>query len=155
MPACVLSRFCHVRLFVTLWTIAHQVPLSLAFSRQEYWSGLQCLPPGDLPNPGIKPTSLISSTFDKWVLYHQCHLGNPYGGITNSKTKTLLRYLNTGPIISCEVAIRWSKHMIMYIFQIAINMKFPSEKFSWTLGNMLKSFPKKQKSYFRKFGAAL
>ena len=70
MPTCVLSCFCHVRLFVTLWTIAHQVPLSLGFSRQEYWSGLQRLPPGDLPNPGIQPTSLISSTFDKWVLYH-------------------------------------------------------------------------------------
>ena len=43
--------------FVTLWTIAHQAPLSMGFSRQEYWSGLPCLPPGDLPNPGIKPMS--------------------------------------------------------------------------------------------------
>ena len=37
--------------------IAHQAPLSLGFSRQEYWSGLPCPPPGDLPNPGIKPGS--------------------------------------------------------------------------------------------------
>ena len=45
---------------VTLWTIAHQAPLSLGFSRQEYWSGLPCPPPGDLPNPGINPASLTS-----------------------------------------------------------------------------------------------
>ena len=43
----------------TLWTAACQVPLSLGFSRQEYWSGLPCWPPGDLPDPGIKPRSLV------------------------------------------------------------------------------------------------
>ena len=42
-----------------LWTVAHQVPLSMGFSRQEYWSGLPC-PPLDLPDPGTKPTSLTS-----------------------------------------------------------------------------------------------
>ena len=41
----------------TLWTVARQAPLSMGFSKQEYWSALPCLPPGDLPNPGIKPTS--------------------------------------------------------------------------------------------------
>ena len=51
-----LSRFSHVQLFVTLWAVAHQAPLSMGFSRQEYWSGLPCPPPGDLPSPGIKPT---------------------------------------------------------------------------------------------------
>ena len=49
-----LSR---VRLFVTLWTVAHQTPLSMGFSRQEYWSGLPFPSPGDLPDPGIKPRS--------------------------------------------------------------------------------------------------
>ena len=49
-----LSR---VRLFVTLWIVAHQAPLSMGFSRQEYWSGLLCPPPGDLPDPGIEPVS--------------------------------------------------------------------------------------------------
>ena len=44
----------------TLWTAAHQDPLSMLFSRQEYWSGLPCSPPGNLPNPGIEPTSLMS-----------------------------------------------------------------------------------------------
>ena len=42
------------------WSITHQVPLSMGFSRQQYWSGLPCPPPEDLPDPGIKPTSLMS-----------------------------------------------------------------------------------------------
>ena len=58
--ACVLNHFSPVRLFVTPRTVAHRAPLSMGFSRQEYWSGLPCPPPGDLPHPGIKPTSLLS-----------------------------------------------------------------------------------------------
>ena len=42
---------------MTPWTVVHQAPLSMGFPRQEYWSGLLCPPPGDLPNPGFKPTS--------------------------------------------------------------------------------------------------
>ena len=52
---CVLSHFSHVWLFVILWTVAHQAPLSMRFSRQEYWSGLPCPPPGDLPYLGTEP----------------------------------------------------------------------------------------------------
>ena len=51
---CVLSR---VQLFETLWTVAHQAPLSMGFFRQEYWG---YLPPGDLPDPGIEPMSLTT-----------------------------------------------------------------------------------------------
>ena len=58
MCMCVLSCFSCVQPFVTLWTVAHQAPLSMGFSRQEYWSGLPYLPPGDLPDPGIEPTFL-------------------------------------------------------------------------------------------------
>ena len=47
----------HVRFFVTPWTVAHQAPLTIVFSRQEYWSGLPFLSPGDLFDPGIKPLS--------------------------------------------------------------------------------------------------
>jgi len=47
---------------VALWTVAHQASLSMAFSRQEYWSGLPYLLPGDLPNPGIETVSLITPT---------------------------------------------------------------------------------------------
>ena len=58
---CVLSRFSHVQLFATLWTVACQAPLSMEFFRQEYWSELPFPPPGDLPHPGIEPVSLTSS----------------------------------------------------------------------------------------------
>ena len=51
----VLSRFSPVQLFLILWTC--QAPLSMGLSRQEYWSGLPCPPPGDLPGPGTEPTS--------------------------------------------------------------------------------------------------
>ena len=57
---CVLSHFNHVQLFATLWTIGLQAPLSIGFSRKEYWSGLPCPPPGDLTDPGIEHVSLMS-----------------------------------------------------------------------------------------------
>ena len=55
-----LSRFSSVQLCATPWTTACQAPLSIGFSRQEYWSGLPCPPPGDLPDPEIEPMSLTS-----------------------------------------------------------------------------------------------
>ena len=58
--ACVLSCFSCIRFCATLRTIACQAPLSMGFSRQEYWSGLPCPPPGDLPDPRIEPVSLMS-----------------------------------------------------------------------------------------------
>ena len=65
---CVL---CHIWLFMTLWTVVFQAPLSMKFSRQEYWSGLPFPTPGHLPDPGIKPTSLVLSAMaGGWVLYH-------------------------------------------------------------------------------------
>ena len=58
---CTLSCFSHVRLFATLGIVARQAPLSMGFSRQEYWSGLPDPPPGHLPDPGIEPVSLTST----------------------------------------------------------------------------------------------
>ena len=55
-----LSHFSHVQLLATLGTVACQAPLSMEFSRQEYWSGLPCPPPGDLPDPGIEPVPPVS-----------------------------------------------------------------------------------------------
>ena len=60
MCECTLSRFSHVRVCETPWTVANQVPLSKGFSRQEYWSGLPFPSPGYLPDPGIKLRSLMS-----------------------------------------------------------------------------------------------
>ena len=57
---CVLTHLSPVQRFATLWTGASQAPLSMGFSRQEYWSGLPSLPPGDLPDQGVEPTSLLS-----------------------------------------------------------------------------------------------
>ena len=54
---CVLSHFSHVQLFVTPWTVVHQDPLSMEFSRQEHWSGLPSPSPGDLPDAEIRPPS--------------------------------------------------------------------------------------------------
>ena len=68
----------NIRLCDMLWTVVHQAPLSMEFSRQEYWSGLPCPPPGHLPNPETEPTSLVSpalagrffttrATWEAWI----------------------------------------------------------------------------------------
>ena len=57
---CLLSPFSHFRLFEALWTVAHQGPLFIVFSWQAYWSGLPCLPLGDLHHRGNKSVSLMS-----------------------------------------------------------------------------------------------
>ena len=74
-----VSHFSHVRLFATLWTVACQAPLSMRFSRREYWSGLSCPPPGylpdpgDLPDPRIEPTSPVAPALpvNSLLLSHQ------------------------------------------------------------------------------------
>ena len=60
VPAVRAQSLSRVRLFVTPWAEAHQAPVSMGFSRQEYWSELPRPPPGDLPDPGIEPASLVS-----------------------------------------------------------------------------------------------
>ena len=57
-----------VQLFVTPWTVAHQAPPSMEFSRQDYWSGLPFPSPGDLPDPGIKPGS-PADTINNYFLW--------------------------------------------------------------------------------------
>ena len=59
--ACMFSPFSRVQLCAALWTVAHQAPLSIGFSKQEYQSGLPCPSPGDLPSVGIEPMTLTSS----------------------------------------------------------------------------------------------
>ena len=63
------SSSSRVQLFVILWTVACQDPLSMEFSRQEYWNGLRFPPPGDLPHPGIESRSLASPA-QQWIFYH-------------------------------------------------------------------------------------
>ena len=76
---CMLS---HVQLFVTLWTVTCRAPLSMRFSRQEYWSVLLSPTPGALPNPGIEPPSLASPAFVRQILYHYATWKPSSQGIT-------------------------------------------------------------------------
>ena len=64
LHVCKLSHFSRAQLFVTPWTVAHQSPLSMGFSRQEYQSGLPYSPPGDLPDPGIESISPVSPALE-------------------------------------------------------------------------------------------
>ena len=103
--ACVLSRFTYVWLFATLWTVALQAPLSMGFSRQEYWSGLPCPSPGHLPNPRIEPTSSAAPALqeDSLLLSHQ---GSP-------GARRLSFYLaSLSPHVACEVT-----KAVSYIFR--------------------------------------
>ena len=88
-----LSR---VRLFVTPWTVAHQAPPSMGFSRQEYWSGLPFPSPEDLPDPGIEPRSpaleadaLTSEPPGKFLSLSHCHFGLLFPILTNPKGQGL------------------------------------------------------------------
>ena len=100
-----LSR---VRLFATLWTVAHQAPLSMGFSRQEYWSGLPFPSPGDLPDPGIKPRSPALQADAllrrRYIDVHQRHVPQCQGNTPhNSQNLTRLRHppaerIRTSPV---------------------------------------------------------
>ena len=83
MHVCVLRCFRRVQLFAILWTVAHQAPLAIEFSRQEYWSELPCPPSGDLPNSGIEFMSpalqadslpLSHQGSPAWDADRKCHL---------------------------------------------------------------------------------
>ena len=85
--------FSCVQLFATLWTVACQAPLSMGFSRQEYWSGLPCSSPGDLSYPGIEPLSPVAPALQEYSFtteppekpqfYHNTH--PPPNGIRNTE----------------------------------------------------------------------
>ena len=65
---CLLSNFRHILLFLTLWTVSHQAPMSMGFSRQEYWSGLPFPTLWDLPDPGIEPGKPLRVSKRKQIL---------------------------------------------------------------------------------------
>ena len=86
MCTCVLSHFSHVTLLVTPWTVAHQAPLSMGFSRREFWGGLPCPPPGDLPHPGMETASPVAPALQADFLLLS-HWGSPesYSKVKKSK----------------------------------------------------------------------
>ena len=89
-----LSCFSHVLLFVTTCIVAHQIPLSKGFSRQEYWNGLPCPSPGDLLDPWIEVTSLEAPALwvDSLLL---SHCGSPFS-ISNHNNSDPLQGKNQG-----------------------------------------------------------
>ena len=100
-----LSCFSRVRLCVTLWTTDHLAPLSMGFSRQEYWSGLLCPPPGSLPNQGIESVSLTSPVL-VGRFYHLVPPGKPLigsggGGVVTKLCPTLV----TPWTVACQVPL--------------------------------------------------
>ena len=97
--ACMLNHhFSCVRL---LRAVAHQAPLSMGFSRQEYWSGLPCSSPGDLPSPGTEHASLASCV-GRRVLYHQHHrIGNMSLSVLCSKSDVILQLKNVCMHVYC------------------------------------------------------
>ena len=94
-------RACCLWLYATLWTVACQAPLSMKFSRQEYWSGLPCLPARRLPNPGIKPTSLMSPAL----------AGRFFTISTNWEAPQILYYINS-LLFKAETWMKWSELFI-------------------------------------------
>ena len=101
-----LNRFSHVRLLVTPWTVVRQVPLSMGFSRQEYWSGLPCPPPGDLSETAIKQVTPVSPVLQADSLPAE-PLGKPLVDSTNFKS-------NLAKICLCinEAGSRWVPHFV-------------------------------------------
>ena len=109
----------HIRLFVTLWTVARQAPGSMGFSRQEYWSGLPFPPPGDLPDPGIEPVSLASpslsgrffttsTTWEAWSCMTWIHILN---------FVALNQLVNlSGPVFT-ELSKAWMRNIGTYLAQ--------------------------------------
>ena len=85
---------------MTPWTVARQAPLSMGFSRQVYWSGLPCPPPGDLPNPGIEAGSLHC----RQILYRLSHQGSP------EISKWFLKSLQ----ISFVLNLNWTKQNTLF-----------------------------------------
>ena len=139
LHACVHAHC--VWLFATLWTVAHQAPLSMGFSRQKYLSRLPCPPPGDLPNTGIKPASPVSSAlqadslpaeplgkpllqhcfcFKFWLFdYEACEILGPWPGIEPAPPVMEDKVLTTGlPGKSLSVflkgiliVVKYTKHL--------------------------------------------
>ena len=116
--ACVLSRFSHVQLLATLWTITIQTPRSTGFSMQEYWSGLQWLPPGDLPNSGIEvPQKIKKETIhvNTLITVSSPVLSSAHCGLAFILSIPLLLFLSwSHHSLFAEVSALWSSHEISW-----------------------------------------
>ena len=127
---CVLSCLSRVQPFVTLWTVAHQVPLSLGFSGQEYWSGLPC--PSSRGSSPPRDRIRISCN-GRWVLYLECHLGSPhvYTHIP-SFLEFLPLYVPTEHWV--ELPVLYSRFsLVIYLSTVSVvySQSFPEPRIGW------------------------
>ena len=124
LHVCVLSHFSRVWLFGTLWNVACQVPLSMGFSRQDYWSGLPCPPPRDLPAPRdqtrISCGSCISCTAGRFFITEPP--GKPTVEYSSAIKRdvfesVLMRWMNPESIIQSEAGQKEKTkyHILMYM----------------------------------------
>ena len=128
MCACMLSCFSHVRLWATLWTITHQGPPSIGFSRQEYWSVLPYPPPGDLPDLGIELTSLQShavagrffTTSATWEAHMHMHYIHMYICIYTFFF-TFFSHVSYY-IILREFPVLYSRSFLLYLLYTAVSI---------------------------------
>ena len=102
--ACTLSRFSHIRLSAIFRTVARQTPLSVGFSRQEYWSGLPFPSPGDIPDPGIEPRSP--------ALQADALTSEPPGKPLRRNSKHWIYWAG----IRCKICASWSPYALGYSF---------------------------------------
>ena len=117
MHALMVIHFIHVRLFVTLWTVAHWAPLSMRFFSQEYWVGFPCHPPGDLSDPGTKFISPASPGFQVESLWLS-HRGSSLYNISfaNIFTHTVC-CLFVSLIVSFTVWNLFSLNHLLHLFK--------------------------------------
>ena len=113
---CALSHFSPVRLFATLWTVLCQAPLSIGFFRQEYWSGLPCPPPGDLPSPVIEPVSPVVPALQAHSL-PLSHQGSPVSRTAPHTKISQLKNINSPEVKkkTCYILTLESKLLLLWI----------------------------------------
>ena len=115
----------HVPFFVTSWTVACKAPLSMAFSRQEYWSGFPFPPPGDLPNPGIEPTSPASPALQVDSL-PRSHLGSPSWLYHNTKQSVCFVWLFFGLFLEVRYLCQECRRVKDEETSLSLWSKYPS-----------------------------
>ena len=119
-----LSRFSCVWLFVTLCNVALQFPLSMGFSRQEYWSELPCLLPGDLPDPGIEPAFPAAPALQADCFTAEA-LGKPFRVIMVRFNSEDLLYSSLCCLPSVYPSTSWNVFLIKIFLLFTLSLLFP------------------------------
>ena len=125
LRVCVLSHFSCVWLFVTLWTIACQAPLSMGLSRKECWSGLPCPPPGDLSDPGIEPIFWFFSDVCEGLAVNSRLPGTGYQGVSPEQSQLLWPpYPQDSEQHICLLSLVRGRKEVMFLFLMISCMSF-------------------------------